>query len=242
MNDPQVREMVISESLKHLVWSFQRVESRHAEFVTPDLSEEEFELAYKEEQERIAAKGREDTLRMEEDRRERLYNERQAYASSNVADEMGEVTADELKRAAEKPPTAPDGQDSLNELSLDENMMNALKVREERRKLILSRLEEDDVPEWLKHAVDTEDTEHFPMASGRFSAKKSREDILAEFFQKELDDAPVGSEEETKLMEFIRDFMEQDQSGLVQEESVEEIKKRVNAMLKEIEDRKEKQT
>ena len=94
MNDPQVREMVISESVKHLVWSFERIEARHAEFVTPDLSEEEFELAFKEEQERIAAKEREDTLRMEEDRRERLYNERQAYASSNVADEMGEVTAD----------------------------------------------------------------------------------------------------------------------------------------------------
>lgn len=242
MNDPQVREMVISESLKHLVWSFQRVESRHFEFVTPDLSEEEFEQAFKEEQERIAAKEREDTLRMEEDRRERLYNERQAYASSNVADEMGEITSAELERAAEKPPTNADGQDNLNELGLDEKMLNALKLREERRKLILSRLEEDDVPEWLKHAVDTEDTEYFPMASGRFSAKKSREDILAEFFQKELDDAPVGSEEETKLMGFIQDFMEQEQSGLVQEESVEEIKKRVNAMLKEIEDRKEKQT
>ena len=242
MNDPQVREMVISESLKHLVWSFQRVESRHAEFVTPDLSEEEFELAFKEEQERLTAKEREDTLRMQEDRRERLYNERQAYASSNVADEMDEVTAAELERAAEKPPTTADGQDNLTELGLDEKMMNALKLREERRKLILSRLEEDDIPEWLKHAVDTEDTEYFPMASGRFSAKKSREDILAEFFQKELDGAPVGSEEETKLMEFIQDFMEQEQSGLVEEESVEEIKKRVNVMLKEIEDRKEKQT
>ena len=148
----------------------------------------------------------------------------------------------ELERAAEKPPTTADGQDGLKELGLDEKMMNALKLREERRKLILSRLEDDDVPEWLKHAVDTEDTEYFPLASGRFSAKKSREDILAEFFQKELDDAPVGSEEETKLMEFIQNFMEQEQSGLVQEESVEEIKKRVNAMLKEIEDRTEKQT
>ena len=75
--------------------------------------------------------------------------------------------------------------------------------------------------------------------STRFSAKKSREDVLAEFFQKELDDAPVGSEKETKLLEFIQNFMEQERSELVQEESVEEIKKRVNAMLKEIEDRKE---
>ena len=239
MNDPQVREMVMSESLKHLVWSFQRIESRHAEFITPDLSEEEFELAFKEEQELIAAKEREDTLRMEEDRRERLYNERQAYASSNVADEMPEVTPSELERAADVSATAKDGQENLNEFGLDEKMMNALKIREERRKLVLSRLEEDDVPEWLKHAVDTEDTEYFPMASGRFSAKKSREDILAEFFQKELDDAPVGSKKETKLLEFIQNFMEQERSELVQEESVEEIKKRVNAMLKEIEDRKE---
>ena len=39
-------------------------------------------------------------------------------------------------------------------------------------------------------------------------------------------------------MEFIQNFMEDEQSGMVEEESVEEIKKRVNAMLKEIEDRK----
>ena len=57
---------------------------------------------------------------MEEDRRERLYNERQAYASANVADEMHEVTAAELERSGEAlRQRRTDGQSQ--ELGLDEN-------------------------------------------------------------------------------------------------------------------------
>ena len=236
LNDPRVQEMVIAESLKHLVWTFQRVEARQADFVTPDLSVEEFEQAFKAEQKRIAAKEREDSRAAEEDKRERIYNEQQAYASANVTDELLEVTPTELSRAKEQPVKETD---NLDHLGLDDAMTKALKLREERRKLVLSRLDEDDVPEWLKHAVDAEDTEYFPAASGRFSAKKNREELLAEFFQKELDDVPVGSEEETKLLEFMDKFVEDEESGLVEEESVDSIKQRVNAMLKEIEDKKE---
>ena len=235
MNDPQVREMVITESLKHLVWSFQRIEVRHSEFITPDLSDEEFEMAFRAEQDRIAAQEREDKLRMEEDKRERLYNEQQAYATSNVTDELPELTKAEREKA---PASTPATDTNLDNLGLDQRTRDALKVREERRKLILSRLEEDDVPEWLKHAVDTEDTEYFPMASGRFSAEKTREDILAEFFQSELDNAGFGSEEEAALLEFLEKFVEDEESGVVEQESIEEVKKRVNALLKEIENRK----
>lgn len=236
MNDPQVQEMVIAESLKHFVWTFQRDETTHDKYITPDLSEEEFEAAFRAEQDRIAAKEREDTLRMEEDRRERMYTDQQAYASSNVADEIHEVTPAELERGKNTPPPEEDGKN----LGLDPAMLNALKAREERRKVILSRLDEPDVPEWLKHAVDTEDQEYFPMASGRFSKKQTREDILAEFFQKELDDLPYGGEGEARLMEFMQKFIEDEQSGMVEQESVEDVKRRVNAMLKEIEDTKEK--
>jgi hypothetical protein len=235
LNDPRVREMVIAESLKHLVWAFQRVETRHADFITPDLSEEEFEKAFKAEQERIAAKEREASLRAEDDKKERMYNEQQAYAKANVTDELLEVTPTELSRAKEQP-SAPET-DEFDNSGFDEDMKKALRLREERRKLILSRLDEPDVPEWLKHAVDTEDTEYFPAASGRFSAQKNREEQLAEFFQKELDDVAVGSEEETKILEFMDKFVEDEESGLVEEESVESIKRRVNAMLKEIEDK-----
>lgn len=239
MNDPMVREMVITESLKHLVWSLQRVEARQTDFVTPELSEEDFEAVFKAEQERQAQKEREDKLRMEEDKRERLYNERQDYAKSNVSDEISEVTPAELEQSRNMPAAAKEEEDMEN-LGLDQAMKNALKLREERRKVILSRLDEPDVPEWLKHAVDTEDKEYFPMAAGRFAAEKNREEQLAEFFQKELDDVKVGSEEETKLLEFIDKFVEDEESGLVEEESVENVKKRVNAMLKEIEDKQAK--
>jgi hypothetical protein len=236
MNDPQVREMVISESLKHLVWSFQSIEARHSEFITPDLSDEEFEIAFRAEQDRIAAQEREDKLRMEEDIRERLYKQRQEYATSHVTDEIDEITEAERQKAEST--TTPET--NLDHLNLDAKTKEALKAREERRKLILSRLEEEDVPEWLKHAVDTEDTEYFPAASGRFSAEQTREDILADFFQKELDKAAFGSEEEAALLEFLEKFVADEESGVV-EESVEEVKKRVNAILKEIEDRKASQ-
>jgi hypothetical protein len=128
LNDPRVREMVITESLKHLVWTFQRVEARQADFVTPDLSEEEFQQAFKAEQERIAAKEREDSLAAEEDKRERIYNEQQAYASANVADELLEVTPTELSRAKEQPVKETD---DLDHLGLDDAMKKALKLREE---------------------------------------------------------------------------------------------------------------
>jgi hypothetical protein len=45
----------------------------------------------------------------------------------------------------------------------------------------------------------------------------------------------VGSEEESKLLEFIEKFVADEESGLVEEESVEDVKKRVNAMLRELE-------
>jgi hypothetical protein len=246
MNDPQVREMVIQESLKYLVWSFQRVEARHSEFITPDLSEEEFELAFKAEQDRIATQEREDKLRMEEDKRERLYNRQQEYATSGVVDELSdipEITEEEREQARKSIPKM-DGAKEVDwdNLDLDDKIKQALKIREQRRKLILSRLEEDDVPEWLKHAVDTEDTEYFPMASGRFSAERSREDILAEYFQNELDNVSFGSEEEAALLEFLEKFVEDEESGVLEQESVEEVKKRVNSILKEIEDRKAKKT
>lgn len=241
LNDPRVREMVINESLKHLVWSFQAVINRNTEFITPDLSEEEFEKAFKAEQERIEAKKRDDDLQAEEDRKEKLYNRQQDFAKANVMDEMAEVTPAELERARQQAPSTTPEEDELDNMGLDDAMKKALKLREERRKLILSRLEEPEVPEWLKHAVDEDDTELFPMASGRFAKERNREDQLADFFQKELDECKIGSEEEAKILEFMDKLVQQEESGLVQEESVDEIKRRVNAMLKEIEDRKEQQ-
>jgi hypothetical protein len=239
LNDPKVRELIVDESLKHLVWSFQAMKTQHTEFITPDISEEEIASTIRAEQERIAAKEREDKLQMEEDRRQRLYDQQQAYASSNVTDEMDEITPQELQRAKASP-AATESDDNIDSLGLDKQMINALKQREERRKMILSQLDEPDVPEWLKHAVDKEDTEYFPMASGRFTKEKGREDLLADFFQSELDDMAVGSEEETAMLEFLEKFTEEEESGLLEQESVEEVKKRVNAMLKEIEDRKAK--
>ena len=239
MNDPQVREMVISESLKHLVWSLERDENRYAEFVTPDLSDEEFEMAFKAEQERIDLKAKEDLLRMEEDRRERLYNARQEAVAASI-EEVKEINEAEIQKAKEQGPELDEkDKEAFKEYGLDEAVLKALKLREERRKLVLSRLDEDAVPEWLKHAVDTDDKDFFPLASGRFSRKKTREDEIAEFFQIELDDAKVGSEKEAKLLEFIQEFLRREEIGLVEEEGVEQIKKRVNAMLKEIEDREE---
>ena len=241
LNDPRVREMVISESLKHLVWSFQAIENRHTEFITPDLSEEEFEKAFHAEQLRREAKKRADDLQAEEDRKEKLYSRQQQFAASNVSDEIPEVTEGELERVAQQATEPTSEDDNLDNLGLDDAMKKALKVREERRKLILSRLEEPEVPEWLKHAVDEDDREYFPLASGRFNKEKNREDILADFFQQELDEAKIGSEEEAKILEFMDKLVEQEESGLVAEESVDEIKRRVNAMLKEVEDRKEQQ-
>ena len=239
LNDPQVREMIIAESLKHLVWTFKGVEAPTQDFITPDLSEEEFEREFRAEQERIAAREREENLRAEEDRREWLYNTQQAYATSNVSDEIPEITPSELERAKQQP--SEPAEDNSDNLGLDEATKKALKEREERRKLILSRLDERDVPEWLKHAVDTEDKEYFPMATGRFSAGKTREGLLAEFFQKELDDAPYGSEKESKLLEVLRKIVDDEESGMVEQESVESIKKRVNVMLKEIDNRSEEE-
>jgi hypothetical protein len=238
MNDPQVREMVIDESVKHLVWSFKGDETRQTDFVTPDLSDEEFEVAFKAEQARLAREEKERTLRSMEDEKQRWYYQQQNYASTSVADEINEVTPAELERAKEAI-TSED--DDLENLGLDDAMKAALKVREERRKLILSHNDEAGVPEWLKHAVDTEDTEYFPMASGRFSKQKDREQLLTEFFQEELNELKVGSEEETRLLEFIEKFVEDEESGVVEEESVESVKKRVNAMLKKIEDRNHNQ-
>jgi hypothetical protein len=234
LNDPRVREMVINESLKYLVWIWQGVEKRHTQFVTPDISDAEFEQEFKAEQERMAEKNREEVLRAEEDRKEKLYHDREQYAKENVMDEASEVSPEEMERAKKTPLEQSD--EDLRHQGLDPALKKALKIREERRRLILSRLEEDDVPEWLKHAVDTEDTEYFPSASGRFQHKQ-REDVLAEFFKKELDDCAYGSEKETKLMEFIDKFVEDEESGAVQPEPVEDIKKRVHAMLKKIEDR-----
>jgi hypothetical protein len=239
LNDPKVRELIVDESLKHLVWSFQKLKTQHTEFITPHISEEEFATIIRAEQERLVAKEREDKLQMEEDRRQRLYDQQQAYASENVIDEIEEVTPQELERAKASP-AATESDDNLDNLGLDQQMINALKKREERRKMILSQLDEPDVPEWLKHAVDRDDTEYFPMASGRFKKEKGREDLLADFFQSELDDIAVGSEEETAMLEFLEKFTEQEESGLLEQESVEEVKKRVNTMLKEIEDRKAK--
>jgi hypothetical protein len=241
MNDPRVREMVVSESLKQLVRSFEGLESRNTEFITPDLSEEAFEKAFQAEQQRREAKKRADDLQAEEDRKEKLYNRQQEYASTNVADEIGEITPAELERAKQQASSTAAEEDELKNLGLDNATEKALKQREERRKLILSRTGESEVPEWLKHAVDEEDTQYFPLASGRFARKKNREDLLAEFFQKELDAANVGSEEETALLEFMDKFVEQESSGLVEEESIDEIKRRVHAMLKEIKDRNEEQ-
>jgi hypothetical protein len=238
LSDPQVREMIINESIKHLVWSFNRDETRQTDFITPDLSEEEFQAAFNAEKARLEAKKRDDQLRSVEDEKQQLYNEQQKFASTNVADEMAEVTPAELDRARQQVVTAEED-DDIENLDLDDVMKKALKAREERRKLILSRNDEPDIPTWLKHAVDTEDTEYFPMASGRFSRQKHREELLAEFFQQELSEVKMGSEEETKLLEFMEQFVDDEESGLVEEESVESIKKRVNAMLKEIEDRKD---
>jgi len=232
LNDAKVRELIVNESLKQLVRDLEGVEESKREFITPDLSEEAFEKAFQAERERIAARGREESLRIEEDKRERVYTQQQAYASAAAHEEATEVTPDELARAEQE----------LGEAEADDPdaaLKQALKVREERRKLILSRLEEPEVPEWLKHAVDTEDQELFPMASGRFSAPKSRTELLAEFFEQELNDLKVGSEEETKLLDFIRGFIVQEENGDIEKESVESIKKRVHAMLKEIEDRNE---
>ena len=238
LNDPKVRELIVDESLKHLVWSFQKVKTEHTQFITPDISEEEFASAIRTEQEQIDAKEREDKLRMEEDRRQRLYDQQQTYASSHVKDEIGEITPKELERAKVTPSTVSD--ENLDTLGLDPQMSHALKQREERRKMILSQLDEPDVPEWLKHAVDTDDPEFFPMASGQFKKEKGREDLLADFFESELNQLRVGSEEETALMEFMGKFIEDEESGKFEQQSVDEVKKRVNAMLKEIEDRNAK--
>jgi len=40
----------------------------------------------------------------------------------------------------------------------------------------------------------------------------------------------------------LEKFTADEESGIVEQESVEEVKKRVNAMLKEIEDKKQKKT
>jgi hypothetical protein len=236
LNDRKIRQLIINESLKHLVWSFQQIKNQYTEFITPDISDEEFEKAYAVEKARADVKEQEDKLQMEEDRRQRLYDERQTYASSNVADEIQEITPEELQRANENKPSEKKA-DNYADMGLDEGTINALKQREERRKMILSQLEEPDIPEWLKHAVDTEDKEYFPMASGRFRKEKSREDLLAEFFQSELDELKVGSEEETALLDFLEKFTDDEERGVFEPESVDEVKKRVNAMLKEIEDR-----
>jgi hypothetical protein len=225
--------MVINESIKHLVWSFKGDETRTADFITPDLSDKEFEIAFREEQNRLAAEEHAKSLRSAEDEKQQRYEEQQTYASTNVDDEIPEVTYAELERERNAP--APSEDDDPENYGLDGAMKEALKKREERRRLILSRLEEPDVPEWLKHAVDKEDTEYFPMASGTFSKEKDREQLLADFFQKELDEMKVGSEEESKLLEFIEKFVADEESGLVEEESVEDVKKRVNAMLRELE-------
>jgi hypothetical protein len=93
---------------------------------------------------------------------------------------------------------------------------------------------------WLKHAVDTEDTEFFPMASGCFKKKtKSRDDLLTEFFQKELNDVPYESEKKAKLLEILNKLAEEEWNETTELESVEEVKRRVHTMLKEIEDKRE---
>jgi hypothetical protein len=236
LNDRKVRQMIISESLKHLVWSFKSDETRQSDFVTPDLSDEELETALRAEEGRLAGKKTTESLRTEINEKQRSFEEQQAYASSNVEDEIPEITPEELQQS---PETSATNSDELENLELDAPMKTALKAREERRKLILSRLDEPDVPEWLKHAVDTEDTQYFPMASGRFKKQKDREALLTEFFQKELGELTPGSEEETQLLGFMEKLVADEESGLFDEESVEDIKKRVHAMLKKIEDQKE---
>ena len=230
LNDPQVRDLVISEAVKHLVWTFDRDQKRIEGFITPDLSDEEFEKAFRKEQERIVEKERESKLREEEDRMEALYHAGQAFASSNVADEIPEITKAELDRAR--------AATSSSDATGDEALSEALRQREERRKMIMSHADGDNIPDWLKHAVDTEDREFFPMASGRLTRTKSREDSLAEFFQEELDKMEVGSAEEAELLKFMSKFIEDEESGEVREESVEEVKKRVDKLLRDIEGNK----
>jgi hypothetical protein len=243
LNDPRVRELVVEESLKALVRSFDKTVERQSDFITPDISEEEFQVFFENEQARLKQKEWLDSLREREDREEELHKRRQEYAEANVLDEAPEITEEELEKASGKSQPAADGEgedDGVDDLGLDEEMRKALKIREQRRKLILSQLDEPEVPEWLKHAVDTEDKEYFPMAAGRFNSEKmSREDIIADFFQRELDHATYGSEKEAKLMELLEDFIEQEENELVEEEPIDAVKRRVNAILKEIEDREE---
>jgi hypothetical protein len=229
LNDPQVQDLVISESVRHLVWTFGKDEARVPdESLTPELNDEDFEKAFAEEKARIEKKEYEKKLREEENKLESLYCYGQSYASENVTDEIPEITADEL--GGTLPEEAIEG---------DPAFSSALEKREQRRKVIMSRLGEEDVPEWLKHAVDTEDKELFPIASGKFTRVKTREDLLAEFFQQKLDQAGVGSEGEAKLLEFMDKFIEEEESGLVREESLEEVRARVEELLSQIDGDKE---
>lgn len=241
LNDPRVREHIVNESLKGLVRNFDKRVATQADFITPDISEEEFQALFKQEQERLKQKDWLDSLRARENEAEELHRRREEFAEKNVGDELDEITSDE-RESVEKTAKEGDAERMLDidGSALDAKMVEALKIREQRRKMILSRLDEPEVPEWLKHAVDTEDKEYFPMASGRFNSEKlSREDVLADFFQRELDDAKYGSEKEAKLMELLEDFIEQENNEMVEEEPVEAVKRRVNAVLKEIEDREE---
>jgi hypothetical protein len=236
LRDPKVQAMIALESSKRLIRSLQTFnETQTQPFITPDLSEAEFQAAFQIEQERIAEEERQKTLRVEEDLLEEIYRGRQAYASAGVSEEL----------AQEPPRKRPEITDVLDEprSSLEEeneSMAKIIREREQRRRMILSRVDEPEVPEWLKHAVDMEDSDYFPTASGRFSKKpaKTREDLLANFFQRELDDVPLGSEEEAKLLEALTKLIEDTESGVAEDESVEDIQKRVHLMLKQIEDRK----
>jgi len=240
MNDPRVREHIVNESLKALVRSFDQRMARQADFITPDVTEEEFQVSFQREQARIKQKEWLDSLQEREDQAEALHNRREEYAEKNVYEELGEMTEEEVEKATKKMTDEDREKGDVDELGVDPELAKALKIREQRRKMILSQLEEPEVPEWLKHAVDTEDKEYFPTASGRFNSEKmTREDILADFFQRELDDAEYGSEKETKLMELLEDFIEQENNEMLEEEPIDAVKRRVNAVLKEIEDREE---
>ena len=78
-------------------------------------------------------------------------------------DESSEVSPAELERSKYTPMEGLEKDEDSKKQGLDPVLQKALKLREQRRKLILPRLEDDDVPEWLKHAVDTEDTEYFAL-------------------------------------------------------------------------------
>jgi hypothetical protein len=244
LNDPRVREHIVNESLKTLVRSFDRQVKEMGDFMTPDISGETFQVLFQKEQARLKEKERLAHLRETEDKAEALHQRREEYAENNVIDELEELSPAELEKAAttEKDEETKSREEELNELGLDPKIAQALKLREERRKVILSRLDEPEVPEWLKHAVDTEDKDFFPMASGRFNSEDlTREDILSDFFQRELDDAEYGSEKEAKLLELLEDFIGQEGNEMIEEEPIDAVKRRVNAVLKEIEDREEVQ-